>query len=100
VLQRDLDAAWAALGTATVDDKDRKKSWADWQRYAVGSNTSPYLQGLTRPERTNLLIAFATWVRTGLYGKGEQVGHQSVEKASRHVAQTLQLAGFDDPRRT
>jgi hypothetical protein len=83
-----------------VDDKERKKSWADWQRYAVGSNTSPYLQGLDRPARQNLLIAFASRVRTGLFGKGQQVGHQSVEKALRHVAQTLQLAGYDDPRKT
>jgi hypothetical protein len=47
-----------------------------------------------------LLIAFAARVRTGLYGKGPQVGHQSAEKALRHVAQTLQLAGYDNPRKT
>jgi hypothetical protein len=32
VLQCDLDAAWAAIGVATVDDKERSKSWQDWRR--------------------------------------------------------------------
>jgi hypothetical protein len=100
VLQRDLDAAWAAIGTATVDDKERGKHWEDWTRYALGANQSPYFLGMDRPDRQNLLLAFAARVRTGLYGKGQQVGHQSVEKALRHVAQTLQLAGYDDPRKT
>jgi hypothetical protein len=46
------------------------------------------------------LIAFAAWVQTGISGNAIQVGFQSVEKALRHVVQTLLLAGFDDPRRT
>jgi hypothetical protein len=100
VLQRDLDAAWAAIGVATVDDKDRAKHWEDWRRYALGASTDPYFRGVERADRQNLLLAFAARVRTGLYGKGRQVGHQSVEKALRHVAQTLQLAGYDDPRKT
>jgi hypothetical protein len=83
-----------------VDDKERSKSWEDWARHASGASASPYLQTVDKPDRTNLLLAFAARVRTGIYGKGKQVGHQSVEKALRHVAQTLQLAGYDDPRRT
>ena len=39
-------------------------------------------------------------VRTGIFGRAVQIGFQSVEKALRHVAQTLLLAGYDDPRRT
>jgi integrase len=84
----------------TVDDKERTKNWEDWQRYATASNRPPTLHGLDKPERQSLLIAFAARVRTGLYGKGRQVGHQTVEKALRHVAQTLELAGFADPRKT
>jgi hypothetical protein len=95
--KRDLDAAWAAIGVATVDDKERSKSW---RCYAIAASADPYLRGLDRSGKQNLLIAFAARVRTGLYGKGRQVGHQSVEKALRHVAQTLQLAGYDDPRKT
>jgi hypothetical protein len=83
-----------------VDDKERQTSWANWQRYSTGANANPYFQGLDRPGRQNLLLAFAARVRTGVFGKGQQVGHQSVEKALRHMAQTLQLAGYDDPRKT
>jgi hypothetical protein len=31
-----------------VDDKQRKKSWADWQRYAEAANAEPYLWGLDK----------------------------------------------------
>jgi hypothetical protein len=82
-----------------VGDKERSKRWQDWQRYAIAASADPYLRGLDRSRRQNLLIAFAARVRNGLYGKGRQVGHQSVEKALRHVAQTLQLAGYDNPRK-
>jgi hypothetical protein len=50
--------------------------------------------------RQTYFLAFAARVRTGIYGRAVQVGSQSVEKALRHVAQTLLLAGYDDPRRT
>jgi hypothetical protein len=55
---------------------------------------------LDKALRQTYLIAFAARVRTGIYGRAVQVGFQSVEKALRHVAQTLLLAGYDDPRRT
>jgi hypothetical protein len=32
VLQRDLNAVWSAIGVATVDNKERIKSWDDWKR--------------------------------------------------------------------
>jgi hypothetical protein len=83
-----------------VDDKQRKKSWSDWQWYAmIIVNAKPYLRGLNRTGCQNLLLAFVTTARlqTRLYGNGQQVGHQYVEKALHHVAQTLQLAGYDDP---
>jgi hypothetical protein len=55
---------------------------------------------MEKPGWQTLLLAFAAQVRFGLFGKGKPVGHQTVEKALRHVAQTLQLAGYDDPRKT
>ena len=36
--------------------------------------------------------------RTGFFGKGRQVGAQTVEKALRHVAQAFVLEGFPNPR--
>jgi hypothetical protein len=51
------------------------------------------------PSPQNVLLAFAAQVRTGIFGKGQQNGHQLVEKALQHVAQTLQLGGYDEPRK-
>jgi hypothetical protein len=46
-------------------------------------------------------LAFVARVHTGIYKGAVQVGSQSVEKALRHhVAQTLLLAGYDNPRCT
>jgi hypothetical protein len=54
----------------------------------------------TKPLHQSYLLAFAARVRTGVFGRAIQVVSQSVEKALRHVAQTLLLAGYDDPRCT
>jgi hypothetical protein len=55
---------------------------------------------LPKARKQTYLLAFAARVRTGVFGHAVQVGFQSVEKALRHVAQTLMLAGYDDPSRT
>ena len=55
---------------------------------------------LSHARKQQSLLAFAARVRTGIFGYGSQVGHQTVEKALRHVSQTLVLAGYPDPRRT
>jgi hypothetical protein len=54
----------------------------------------------TKPSKQTYFLAFAARVRTGVFGNAVQVGHQTVEKALRHVAQTLLLAGYDDPGQT
>jgi hypothetical protein len=83
-----------------VDDKARLAAWAHWTNYAAQAQIDPYLRYLHRSLQQTYLLAFAARVRTGIFGHAIQVGAQSVEKALRHVAQTLVLAGFDDPRRT
>jgi len=100
MVERDLNAAWAAIGTATVDDHLRRKGWDDWARYAGACNVDPWLRYHSHASKQTHLIAFAARVRTGIFGRAIQVGHQSVEKALRYVAQTLVLAGYPDPRRT
>jgi hypothetical protein len=99
-VQRDLNAAWAAIGTATVDDKARIAAWGHWTDYAAQAQIDPYLRYMPRTLKQTYLLAFAARFRTGIFGHVVQVGAQSVEKALRHVAQTLVLAGFDNPRRT
>jgi hypothetical protein len=44
-------------------------------------------------------LGFAARTCTGFFGKGRQVGAQTVEKALRHVAQAFVLEGYPDPQR-
>ena len=80
-----------------MDDPERIRSWGHWSSYATACRRDPYLRFESKAIKQNLLLAFATRVRTGLYGNQKQVGYQLVEKAIRHVGQTLQLAGYSDP---
>ena len=43
-------------------------------------------------------MGFAAWTRTGFFGKGRQVGAQTIEKSLRHVAQAFVLEGYPNPR--
>jgi hypothetical protein len=100
LVQRDLNAAWAEIAVATVDDKARSTAWYNWSAYAQECHIDPWMRYHTKPSKQTYLLAFAARVRSGIFGNAVQVGHQTVEKALRHVAQTLLLAGYDDPRRT
>jgi hypothetical protein len=100
MVQRDCNAAWATIESATVDGEARRIAWTNWSRYAQQCRIDPWMRYLDKVLQQTYLLAFAARVRTGLYGRAVQVGSQSVEKALRHVAQTLLLAGYDDPRRT
>jgi hypothetical protein len=100
LVQRDLNAAWAEIATATVDDKARSASWHNWSIYARECQIDPWMRYQSKPSKQTYFLAFAARVRSGIFGNAIQVGHQTVEKALRHVAQTLLLAGYDDPRRT
>ncbi|KAI2500877.1 hypothetical protein MHU86_13597 [Fragilaria crotonensis] len=99
-VQRDFDLAGAALATATVDDAARAASWRWWARYCNECRLDPWLSGCPITVQQQLFMGFAARVRTGYFGVGRQVGHQTVEKAIRHVAQARVLAGLTDPRRT
>jgi integrase len=100
LVQRDLNAAWAAIATATVDDQARTTAWHNWSTYARECGIDPWLRYHSKSSKQTYFLAFAARVRSGIFGNAVQVGHQTVEKAIRHVAQTLMLAGYDDPRRT
>ena len=98
-LQCDFDAARAALDNATVDNAARSTSWRWWDQYCTECGADPWLRDTTPATRSQLLLGFAARTRTGYFGKGRQVGAQTVEKALRHVAQAFVLEGYPDPRR-
>jgi hypothetical protein len=94
-IQRLRDAAWEAIGTATVDGTERERYWRAWQTHC-----SLYAPGNTATSvSTDQLLTFAVAVREGQYGLGNTVKVQSVERALRHIAQRLVLDGHRDPRR-
>jgi hypothetical protein len=99
-LAGDLDAGWQAVAAATVDDKVQAKNWDDWIEFCSDARRDPYLLDSDKPIQQQLLIAFAARVRRGYYGRGRQVQAQTPETALRHVAQTIVLAGYDNPRRS
>jgi hypothetical protein len=98
-IQRDFDAARTALDTATVDGVVRATNWRWWSQYCVECGVDPWLCRTSSAVRSQLLLGFAARTCTGFFGKGRQVGAQTVEKALRHVAQAFVLEGYDDPRR-
>jgi hypothetical protein len=100
MVQRDCNAAWATIESETVDGEAQRVAWTNWSRYAQQCRIDPWMRYLDKALQQTYLLAFAARVRTGLYGRAVQVGSQSVEKALRHVAQTLLLAGYNNPRRT
>jgi len=92
-VQRLRDAAWEAIGTATVVGTECSRHWRAWQVHITlypGSSGSQ--------ATTDQLLTFAVAVREGQYGLGAQVKVQSVKRALRHVAQSLVLDGHRDPR--
>jgi hypothetical protein len=88
------------IATATVDDRIQAKNWSAWVEFCSDARRDPYLTDSSKPIQQQLLLGFASRVRRGYYGRGHQVNAQTPETALRHVAQTLVLAGYPDPRRS
>jgi hypothetical protein len=99
-LALDLDAAWNAIASATVDGRLQAKNWDHWLEYCSDDWRDPYLQDSSVTIQQHLLIGFAARNRRGYYGRGLQVGAQTLETALRHVAQTIVLARYFDPGRS
>lgn len=83
-----------------MDGAVRATNWRWWSQYCTECGVDPWLRDTDATTRGQLLLGFAARTRTGYFGKGRQVGAQTVEKALRHVAQAFVLAGYPDPRRT
>jgi integrase len=76
------------------------KNWDYWLEFCSEARRDPYLLQCTKPVQQQLLIGFAARIRRGYYGRGLKVQAQTPETSLRHVAQTLVLAGYPDPRRS
>ena len=94
-----LDAGRQAIALATLDEDLRVKNWRGWQHWTGICGVDPFLTGYPPAEQQIILIGFSDRIRSGYYGKGNRVGAQTVETASRHILQAIVLAGGRDPRR-
>ena len=74
-----------------------KKYWRHWSIYAKLWQRSPLLDDATQLERVVILTAFAQRVRTGFYGRGNQVTVQTVAKSLAAISTTVELAGEISP---
>jgi hypothetical protein len=83
-----------------VDDSTRVARWGWWLQYAAECRCDPFFRYCSLAVKQQTLLGFAARVRTGVYGRNQQVGSQTVEKALRSVAQTHMLAGYTDARRS
>ena len=95
----DVLSAWRAIdaGTTPTTAKTREKYWAAWCRYCSKWNQDPYLQGLEPLEATIIVSAFAARVRTGFYGRGNEVKVPSVCDAIAAISTSIKLVGKQVP---
>jgi hypothetical protein len=96
--ERLRNAAWEAIGTATVGNSQWTKYWKAWECHCRLYQTS--CEGKPPADATNMLLTFAVAVQEGQYSLGNTVKVQSVSKALLAVAQKYVLDGHPDPRRS
>jgi hypothetical protein len=98
-VQRLQDAAWKAIGSATMDGPPRARYWKAWLKHCRLYPDNHRGNGLPPANIDNMFLTFAVAVREGKFGLGRQVKVQSVAVALRSVAQKYVLGGHPDPRR-
>jgi len=77
--------------------KGRESCWGRWASYVGPVGVDPYLQDTPFTIRVRLLSGFAGRVRTGYYGRGQQVQAGSVSSAITAVGQAIALATNTNP---
>ena len=70
-----------STGVTHQNIQTRQKYWNFWQTYCAQCKTNPYLDSTNKIEQSILLTGYAARVRTGIYGRGNQVKVQTVTDA-------------------
>ena len=92
----DILFAWRrtiADGVTAQTSRTWEKYWKKWTEYCHECSTDEYLSDCTICEKSIILTGFAARVRTGTYGRGDQVKVQSVTDALSAISQTSKLVG-------
>ena len=75
----------------------REKYWLHWSRYAKSVGIDPLLENTDPLIRDIVLTAFAARVRTGHYGRGNEIRVSGVTEALSAISKTIELAGYKSP---
>ena len=86
-----------ANGVVDQTAKVRLRYWAHWQHFCWKHQVEPFLNDLSQQAGVDHICNFASWVREGNAGRGNQVRVGSVQEALRAVGKTFELAGLDNP---
>ena len=93
---RDCLSVWEAAvnGVTANTNADRQKYWLHWERYASTAQIKPFLDPSVPPlERDIVAGSFADRVRTGKYGRGNQIKVSGLSDALTAISKTIELAG-------
>jgi hypothetical protein len=77
--------------------RTREKYWQHWLGYTTSIKIDPLLSKTDPLIRDLVLTAFAARVRSGHYGRGNQIRVQGVADALSAISKTIELAGYQSP---
>ena len=91
--------AWRSIadGVVAKTEKGRSKYWEHWCTYAKLCGVAPDLQTTPSQEVDIIITGFASRVRTGYYGRGDQVKVSSVTEALAAISTSLELGSKQTP---
>ena len=93
---RDVISAGHAINLGVVEKttRAREKYWMHWSCYSKSVGVDPLLEHTDPLIRDVVITAFAARVRTGYYGRGDEIRVSGVTEAISAISKTIELAGY------
>ena len=90
---------WQAIdnGVTAQTSKDREKYWAAWSNYATQWRIDAFLQNCEKLDVIIVVAAFATWVRTGYFGRSYEIKVPTVAKGLAAITTSIRMVGQSCP---
>ena len=93
---RDCLSEWeaAANGVTPKTNVDRQKYWNQWTNYSTATGINPFLEKSVPPDERDIVAGeFAARVRTGRYGRGNQIKVSGVTDALAATPKNIEIYG-------
>jgi hypothetical protein len=90
---------WRAIANGGVPKitRDRQKYWKHWYEYCSLFQCHPFLNNISPLNRDIIVWAFTARVRSGTFGRGNQIKVQGVTEVLSDISQTIMLVGQQSP---